>query len=119
MFEVYDKNRKSVVVYAVRENQKGELQFLIYFGEWEWYDADNFISANTGTKSKFTPKTSEEAATVLRDSILTDDKLYNVLLTRIKSALEDCEYIDCPFDGDLYENGVVKFIADRIIEGGK
>lgn len=41
MFKVYDKNGKRLIAYAVRE-ENGVIEFLMYFGQWEWYPAANF-----------------------------------------------------------------------------
>lgn len=46
MFKVYDKDGRKIVVYAVREKE-GVLEFLLYFGQWEWYKASNFYPAET------------------------------------------------------------------------
>lgn len=44
MFNVYSvSNNQKVIVYAVREENE-VLQFLTYFGEWEWYDASNYYA---------------------------------------------------------------------------
>lgn len=60
---------------------------------------------------QFTPKTIQEATTVLRHNLLADKELYNAFVASIKSAFEDygTEW-DCAEVNDLS-----KEIADRII----
>lgn len=44
MFNVYGvSNNQKETVYAVREKD-GVLEFLMYFGQWEWYRASDFYA---------------------------------------------------------------------------
>ncbi len=46
MFKVYDKNGAGRIVYAIKE-ENGVIEFLMYFGQWEWYPASDFYPAET------------------------------------------------------------------------